>query len=363
MRTDEALGTDALELNSAVITFLHDAEERGHVAATELEALQLEHDLDEDAVEALRAALTAADVEIEEAAEDAEVELDLRPSAPSGTTDSLQLFLNEIGRHELLTAAEEVALAKRIERGDLAAKERMTNANLRLVVSIAKRYQGHGLPLLDLIQDGTIGLNRAVEKFDYRKGFKFSTYATWWIRQACQRAVANQSDTIRIPVHVQERRLKLRRAKQQLEATHGRPPTIEELAKATELKQHHVEEALEAVEASVSLNQTIGDGDGELGDLFADRTVEDPIESADLALEQQRIRDALADLPERERLVLELRFGFVKGEDGASLEQIGKKLGLTRERIRQLETSGLVRLEQKLRTESLPSRDRLAGAA
>ena len=218
-------------------------------------------------------------------ADDAEAGLDLRPSA-GGSTDSLQLFLNEIGRHTLLTAAEEVALAKRIEKGDQAAKERMTNANLRLVVSIAKRYQGHGLPLLDLIQDGTIGLNRAVEKFDYRKGFKFSTYATWWIRQACQRAVANQSDTIRIPVHVQERRLKLRRARQQLEATHGRAPTIEELAHATELKEHHVQEALDAVEASVSLNQTIGDGDGELGDLFADRTVEDPIEQADVSLEQ-----------------------------------------------------------------------------
>ena len=364
MRTDEALGTDALEMNSAITAFLHDAEERGTVASAELEALQLEHDLDEEAVEALRAALAAADVEIEESSgEDAELELDLRPSAPTGTTDSLQLFLNEIGRHELLTAAEEVALAKRIERGDQAAKERMTNANLRLVVSIAKRYQGHGLPLLDLIQDGTIGLNRAVEKFDYRKGFKFSTYATWWIRQACQRAVANQSDTIRIPVHVQERRLKLRRAKQQLEATHGRAPTIEELAKATELKEHHVEEALDAVEASVSLNQTIGDGDGELGDLFADRTAEDPIESADLSLEQQRVRDALADLPERERLVLELRFGFVQGAEGASLEQIGKQLGLTRERIRQLETTALGRLEEKLRTEPLPSRERLAGAA
>jgi RNA polymerase primary sigma factor len=363
MRTEEALGTDALESNTALTAFLHDAEERGTVGAPELEALQLEHDLDEDAVEALRAALAAVDVEIEEAADDAEPDLDLRPSAPSGTTDSLQLFLNEIGRHELLTAAEEVALAKRIERGDHAAKERMTNANLRLVVSIAKRYQGHGLPLLDLIQDGTIGLNRAVEKFDYRKGFKFSTYATWWIRQACQRAVANQSDTIRIPVHVQERRLKLRRARQQLEATHGRAPTIEELAQATELKEHHVEEALDAVEASVSLNQTIGDGDGELGDLFADRTAEDPIESADLSLEQQRVREALADLPERERLVLELRFGFAPGEDASSLEAIGKKLGLTRERIRQLESSALGRLEQRLRTEPLDDSESLAARA
>ncbi len=362
MRTNE-LGTDALvELNPALTAFLHDAEERGSVGTAELDVLQVEQDLDEDALEALKAALTAADVEIEETTADEEAGLDLRPSA-GGSTDSLQLFLNEIGRHTLLTAAEEVALAKRIEKGDQAAKERMTNANLRLVVSIAKRYQGHGLPLLDLIQDGTIGLNRAVEKFDYRKGFKFSTYATWWIRQACQRAVANQSDTIRIPVHVQERRLKLRRARQQLEATHGRPPTIEELANATELKEHHVQEALDAVEASVSLNQTIGDGDGELGDLFADRTVEDPIEQADVSLEQERIRDALASLPERERIVLELRFGFAQSTEGASLEQIGKKLGLTRERIRQLESTALGRLEERLRTEPLPSREKLAGAA
>jgi len=164
-------------------------------------------------------------------------------------------------------------------------------------------------------------------------------------------------------VHVQERKLKLRRAKQQLEATHGRPPTIDELAEATELKPHHVEEALDAVEASVSLNQTIGDGDGELGDLFADRTVDDPIDAADLSFEQQRVREALADLPERERMVLELRFGFVESADGASLEQIGKKLGLTRERIRQLETSALVRLEERLRIEPLPDGESLAARA
>src|ERR671910_713262 len=358
MLNELALGTDAVASNAAIDAFVHNAQERGFVRTTEIDALQLELELEEEALAWLRAQLEEFDVEIE----DDKPELDLTPGA-GGTTDALQLFLNDLGRYPLLNAAEEVALAKQIERGDLAAKERMVNCNLRLVVANAKKYQGHGVSLLDLIQDGIIGLNRAVEKFDYRKGFKFSTYATWWIRQACQRAVANQSATIRIPVHVQERRLKLRRAKQQLEATHGRPPTIEELAKATELKEHHVSEALEAVEASVSLNQTIGDGDGELGDLFADRTAEDPIESAELSLEQQRVRDALADLPERERLVLELRFGFVKGEDGASLEQIGKRLGLTRERIRQLETSGLGRLEEKLRTESLPSRDRLAGAA
>ncbi len=363
MRTDGALGLDGLNMNTALADFLLDAEARGVVDAAELEALQLDHDLDDETVEELRATLAAADVEIEEgapAAEDASAGLDLRPVGV--VRDSLQLFLNEIGKHPLLTAAEEVALAKRIERGDLEAKERMVNSNLRLVVSIAKRYQGHGLPLLDLIQDGTIGLNRAVEKFDYRKGFKFSTYATWWIRQSCQRAVANQSDTIRIPVHVQERRLKLKRARQKLEALHGRVPTLDELVKETQLKRHHVEEALDAVEASVSLNQTIGDGDGELGDLFADRGAEDPVDLVDASLQQQRIREAMARLPERERRVLELRFGFDDGE-GASLEQIGRKLDLTRERIRQLEASALSGLEKLLRTQPLLPGQSLAAVA
>jgi RNA polymerase primary sigma factor len=362
MSTDVALGTDALNTNAAVAGFLHDAADRGVVAATELEALQLEHELDDDTLDEVRAALAAAEVEIEEAVDAGEAhgDLDLRPSGV--VTDSLQLFLNQIGQHPLLNAAEEVALAKRIERGDAAAKEKMVNSNLRLVVSIAKRYQGHGLPLLDLIQDGTIGLNRAVEKFDYRKGFKFSTYATWWIRQSCQRAVANQSDTIRIPVHVQERRLKLKRARQKLEATHGRPPTLEELVAETELKPHHVEEALDAVEASVSLNQTIGDGDGELGDLFADRTVEEPIDLVEISLEQERVRDALERLPERERQVMEMRFGFT-GREAVSLEEIGRELGVTRQRVRQLETSAFARLEQILGTRPLPTDEALASVA
>ena len=167
--------------------------------------------------------------------------------------------MNDIGKHALLTAAEEVALAKRIERGDKDAKERMINSNLRLVVSIATRYQGHGVPLGDLIQEGTLGLNRAVEKFDWRRGFKFSTYATWWIRQACQRAISNQSQTIRIPAHVHERRLKLARLGREFEMQHGREPTAEELAAASGYKLVHVDEALGAVEASVSLNQTVGE--------------------------------------------------------------------------------------------------------
>jgi RNA polymerase primary sigma factor len=350
MLTELALGKDALDTDAALADFLQHAQERGSVRADELDALQQEFELDEEAVTALRLSLEEADVEIEEASasEDDSPELDLTPSTPT-TTDSLQLFLNGIGRYKLLTADEEIALAKRIERGDRGAKEHMVNANLRLVVSLAKRYQGHGVPLLDLIQDGVIGLNRAVEKFDWRKGFKFSTYATWWIRQACQRAIANQSATIRVPVHVQERRQKLRRARQRLEAAEGRTPSTEELAEAAQLDIKHAEEALAAVEASVSLNQAIGDGDAELGDLFADLDADDPVELADTSFEHDRLRRALDSLDERERRVLELRFGL--GEGGGeqkSLEQIGRELGLTRERIRQLEARGMARLEELL---------------
>ena len=240
-----------------------------------------------------------------------------------------------------------MALAKRIERGDRTAKELMINSNLRLVVSIAKRYQGRGMQLGDLIQEGVIGLNRAVEKFDWRRGFKFSTYATWWIRQACQRAVSNQSATIRIPTHVHERRVKLARARSRLQAATGEEPTHEELAAATGLDLVYVEEALSAVEASVSLNQSIGsEGDGEFGDLFADPSAEDPSEEAGEALRRQFVRNALGRLPERERRVLELRFGF-DGES-TSLEQIGRELSMSRERVRQVERDALAKLQDEL---------------
>jgi RNA polymerase primary sigma factor len=260
---------------------------------------------------------------------------------------SLDLFLNEIGRHPLLTAAEEVVLAKAVERGDQAAKERMINSNLRLVVSIAKRYRGRGVPFGDLIQDGVIGLNRAVEKFDYRKGFKFSTYATWWIRQAVQRSVAGQSRTIRVPTHVHERRNKLRAAARKLEPTLGRPATHEELAEATGLSLLHVDEALDVVEARVSLNRPIGSGeDAELGDLFADDNADNPEELAHEYLRSRAVRLALAELPELERRVLELRYGL-DGEPH-SLEAIGAELGISRERIRRLEGEALATLATSL---------------
>ena len=264
-----------------------------------------------------------------------------------GSLDSLQLFLTEVGRHRLLTAPEEVALAKRVERGDAEAKERMINANLRLVVSIAKRYRGRGVPFGDLIQDGVIGLNRAVEKFDYRKGFKFSTYATWWIRQAVQRSIAGQSRTIRVPTHVHERRHTLRRHARRLEPQLGRTPTHEELAEVSGLELKHVEEALGVVEARVSLNQRVGDEDGaELGELFADDAVDDPGELAEESLRRRALRLALSELPERERRVLELRYG-IDGEPH-SLEAIGAELSLSRERIRQLERDGLATLAEAL---------------
>jgi RNA polymerase primary sigma factor len=279
-----------------------------------------------------------------EAAAAAEVEAAWAAEATASSAgDSLQLFLADVGKHKLLTASQEVTLAKKIEQGDPVAKRRMIESNLRLVVSIAKGYRGLGVPFLDLIQEGTLGLNRAVEKFDWRRGYKFSTYATWWIRQAVQRAVANHARTIRVPVHVVERQQKLSRASRRLEVELGREPTHAELAKATGLPIQHVEEALAAAHASVSLNQSVGSEDeGELGDLFADREAPDPFEVAEENLRRQGIRRALNALPERERRILELRFGF-DGEPW-TLEAIGKELDLTRERVRQLEGQALSRL-------------------
>ncbi len=247
------------------------------------------------------------------------------------TTDALGLFLNEIRRHPLLTAAEEVELSKRIEQGDAAAKERMINSNLALVVSIAKKYPQNELPLLDLIQEGIFGLIRATEKFDWRRGFKFSTYATWWIRQAVQRGVANKSRTIRIPVHIVERETKISRAERDLTAKLGRAPTEEEVAKASKLPLKQVREVRQAARAVTSLDKPIGsEGDSTFGDLFSDEHGEFE-EEVHVSLEQETLHRALEKLPEREREVLTLRYGLDSAEDPKSLEEIGRRLGLTRE--------------------------------
>jgi RNA polymerase primary sigma factor len=330
--------------SEAAKAMLEMGEERGWIEPVELEAFALEHELADPDVEDLTRELEQMGLEVRDARPDEEAEeIVYEADQPSGVGDSLQLFLTDIGRHKLLTAAQEVILAKKIERGDLIAKRQMIESNLRLVVSIAKRYRGLGVPFLDLIQEGTLGLNRAVEKFDWRRGYKFSTYATWWIRQSVQRAGANHARTIRIPVHVVERQQKLSRAARRLEVELGREPTKDELAKATGLPIQQVEEALSAASASVSLNQAVGaDGEGELGDLFSDREAPDPFDVADESLRRQNIRKALDALPERDRRIVELRFGL-EGKPW-TLEAIGLELNLTRERVRQLEGQALKRL-------------------
>jgi RNA polymerase primary sigma factor len=268
------------------------------------------------------------------------------PATDGDGQDALGLFLEAAGRHKLLTPAEEVMLAKRVERGDEQAKQRMIEANLRLVVSIAKRYRDLGVPFLDLIQEGTFGLARAVEKFDWRLGYKFSTYSTWWIRQAVQRAVANEGQTIRIPVHVVERQQRLSRVRPELERKLGRDATSEELALAAGMRVRHVREALTAAHASVSLNQHVADDDAELGELFADPEARDPFAQAETSLRDQGVRKALEALPQPERRVLELRFGF--DSEPHTLAAIGRELGLSRERVRQLECKALTRVRRQL---------------
>ena len=263
------------------------------------------------------------------------------------TTDSLQLFLNEAGRYPLLTAAEEVELAKGIERGDMRSKDRMINSNLRLVVSIAKKYQGHGLSLLDLIQEGIIGLIRAVEKFDWRRGYKFSTYATWWIRQAVQRGVANKSRTIRIPVHIVEREQKIARAERELTLKLERPPTDEEVAQKAKLSLKHVRETRAAARAVASLDKPLGDdSDTAFGDIVA-MDESDVEEEVVVGLSEDLLRVAVGKLPEREQQVIKLRYGLDGDRDPKSLEQIGREMGLTRERVRQIETQALERLARE----------------
>jgi RNA polymerase primary sigma factor len=341
----------------------------GVISYGEIATAVSEVDLDESDIEELYAYLERQGVELVEdvdpaqaaAAPEADSEkrgkrrkataLDLKPDM---TTDSLQLFLKDIGKVRLLTAQEEVELAKRIERGDLNAKQKMVESNLRLVVSIAKNYRNQGLPFLDLIQEGTLGLVRAAEKFDYRKGFKFSTYATWWIRQAIARALADKARTIRIPVHVVEKLNKIGRAERKLVTELGREPTPDEIAEVTGIDPEEVDQIKRSAQAPVSLEKPVGDEEeSEFGQFIADEKAESPFDRAADLLTKEALREALENLSYRERRVLELRYGL-GGEHPRTLDEVGRTFNVTRERIRQIENQSLKKLQslaeaQKLR--------------
>jgi RNA polymerase primary sigma factor len=324
-------------------------EEAGCVNLSAFTQILTELEIDEEEVQSLYEQLEDRGIELTDdcSLPDPEETHFSNETVAAMTTDSLQLFLNEAGRYKLLTAAEEVELAKRIERGDQVAKDLMINSNLRLVVSIAKKYQGHGLSLLDLIQEGIIGLIRAVEKFDWRRGYKFSTYATWWIRQAVQRGVANKSRTIRIPVHIVEREQKIARAERELTLKLERAPTDEEVAKTAKLSLKHVREVRKAARAVASLDKPLGDDSGtSFGDIVATHPT-DVEEEVVVGLSETLLREAVAKLPEREQQVIKLRYGMNGDRDPLSLETIGRELGLTRERVRQIETQALERLARE----------------
>jgi RNA polymerase primary sigma factor len=330
-------------------------QEAGFLTQDEV-ALALEDlDLEEAQVRELYQTLDDLQIDVVESSPEEEADdVDLEPEAPDVSTDALQLFLKDIGRVALLTAAQEVELSKRIERGEHRAKQQMVEANLRLVVSIAKNYRNQGLPFLDLIQEGTIGLVRAAEKFDHRKGFKFSTYATWWIRQAVARALADKSRTIRMPVHVVEKLNKISRAERKLLAELGHDPTAEEIAVELELEREEVEQIRRSSQAPVSLEKPVGDEEeSEFGHFLADESAAQPDEAAETTIRKETLKRVLGALAPRERRVLELRYGL-DGQHPRTLDEVGRAFNVTRERVRQIENQSLKKLQalaesQKLR--------------
>ena len=338
---------ETTELPDDFVALVEQWEQDGCVTFSELESAVAAGELDDELLDDVHIELERRGIEVtddcvREGAGDSGYS---NGELATVTTDSLQLFLNEAGRYKLLTAEDEVELAKRIERGDLGAKERMINSNLRLVVSIAKRYQGHGLSLLDLIQEGILGLIRAVEKFDWRRGYKFSTYATWWIRQAVQRGYQNRARTIRVPVHVAELERKAARTERELTAKLGRQPTDEEVAEAAKVQLAKLREARDAVRMLTSLDRPIGeDGSATVGDFVAAEE-DDPLSELAVSLEDGALERALTELTEQQRRVIELRFGLA-GSEPVSLQTVGDELGLTRERVRQIERMALERLSR-----------------
>jgi len=306
-----------------------------------LHAYLIEHGVDVIAADGVSAYKEAKGEAGQSQSKKPELDLTVEPSL-----DSLRLYLRSIGRVELLTADQEISLAQRIERGDIDAKRHMVEANLRLVVSIAKGYLGRGLSFLDLIQEGSLGLIRAVEKFDYRRGYKFSTYATWWIRQAVTRAIADKARTIRIPVHMVEKLNRVTHVERQLVQRLGREPEPAEIAAELQITVREVRDILRVAQMPVSLEKPVGDEDeSELGDFVADDNVEEPFETATENLQREDIQRALDALPARERQVIELRYGL-RGHEPLTLEEVGRAFGVTRERIRQIENNTLRKLKQ-----------------
>jgi RNA polymerase primary sigma factor len=355
--TDDQSLTESEELRGLIAL----GRERGYLTFEEIAATLEEVEITKEQVSGLHAHLVEHGVDViaedgvsaykeqkeEEASsgngqpKSAELDLTVEPSL-----DSLRLYLRSIGRVELLTAEQEVELAKRIERGDMLAKRQMVEANLRLVVSIAKGYLGRGLSFLDLIQEGSLGLIRAVEKFDYRRGYKFSTYATWWIRQAVTRAIADKARTIRIPVHMVEKLNRVAHVERQLVQRLGREPEPEEIAEELRWPVTDVRDILRVAQLPVSLEKPVGDEDeSELGDFVADDATAEPFEEASEHLQKEGVRRALDALPERERQVIELRYGL-SGLEPLTLEEVGKTFGVTRERIRQIENNTLKKLKR-----------------
>jgi RNA polymerase primary sigma factor len=348
-------GAKGLTLDDdAAKALVRQGQEAGFLTQEEVALVLDELDFDSAQVDEFYQALEELHIEVVEAEAVEEEPISAQPDVAEVSTDSLQLFLKDIGKVPLLTAAQEVELSKRIERGDHHAKQQMVEANLRLVVSIAKNYRNQGLPFLDLIQEGTIGLVRAAEKFDYRKGFKFSTYATWWIRQAVARALADKSRTIRMPVHVVEKLNKIVRSERKLRGELGREPTALEIGRELDLSSDEVEQIRRSSQLPVSLEKPVGDDEeSEFGHFLTDESALLPEESAEQALRRDTLKQILCSLSPREQRILEMRYGL-DGEQPRTLDEVGRAFNVTRERIRQIENQCLKKLRaladcQKLR--------------
>jgi RNA polymerase primary sigma factor len=337
-----------------VRALVRQGQEAGFLTVEEI-ALAVGDDVEPGQLEELYVLLEEAQIEVVEVQPEPEAESAqlLEPEPREVSTDALQLFLKDIGKVPLLTAAQEVELAKRIERGDHAAKQKMVESNLRLVVSIAKNYRNQGLPFLDLIQEGTIGLVRAAEKFDYRKGFKFSTYATWWIRQAVARALADKARTIRMPVHVVEKLNKIGRIERKLLGELGREPTTEEIARELDLDPDEIDQIRRTAQAPISLEKPVGDEEeSEFGHFLADETVPAPDEAVETTLRKETLTRILQTLSLRERRVLEMRYGL-DGQHPRTLDEVGRTFNVTRERVRQIENQCLKKLQALAESQKL----------